>query len=1019
MAPKSLEPWLAHFLRDEIAAVIEWQRQAVPGIKPDPECRFSDDGSNFRCEIETPPGAAEVQLIEVLTIDDVVTVYVSDGNIKVKARLSPDAVATFEEESGDPIALEVSGDVLQLKNFTIITTPFGPPDGFVQLQIGGLEHRTLLRRTFGNPSPVEENYSVRTLVESIKQLRIPEPSSQHDRDRLHSEADLVPEAAKSSVSATTVSPPPLAIQTQAPAEPKFRGPTLRKDGYEVESGLNLQGPVAPNFLQGKRSAASKKLEDDSHLLGLFRKVKAPASASNAHAVDVKARRLTRPAPQKAASVVSITSTTPANALDSAALVLQDSSAASPRPAVSPARSTNCVAADNASQHEPSSGQPSIAPRRGAVLKDGKSFFAYARIKVPDSQRRLLDSNSWLPALPGKQFPKPNVPRELLMRWNVEAAASDTDLAVSQRSAASQKSAPLQEAMSVSDSDSEGSDTASQEPTPSPSQHWRPKLAAISHSSAISSTMESDGSMEDVSRPSSASPLQPVQPVRPDLPPSSTLGSVVRATPTDGELEVTTPRPLPSGRPPHKRRADELAAPPSKRQSLTPIHAAVTSGPVAGLRHSLPSRPSLSPSPSPASGQRSPQHAPSMLSQCVHDTPAKSFQQDSPRVVMDYVGLVGTEPSLAKSQPSQHPPSRSSQPAPDFRDSAQMKKPSSLSAGRYATTQPKQDGRRATTPLERSSHPVMEQQQARNKFMNQERRKDWLKTLYIPGTDGTVQLGTLQLATVLDEYKKEHPGDSGVRLDDLLLAAQEVYGRTDPSGPDITATTFYVRKPPTPNFSIQAEDRSTVLFRQRIINWIGSRYKWDAKGDCHVSDMWTAYAQHVASKPDAALQAAHGIFHSAVKSVFSMEDKKKYNLWKFTELRDDSKAAMQGAVKTSSSIATSSVVPTKNGLAQSIEPAKFSTPPTCERDIADATRSSKAVSAPEMVDEGSTDRRRRPGLSSNVSMATEDGSSDYTDSIATFCASYLELGSGKSNAFGSAVPGKNTKNNLVDVLRWNL
>lgn len=817
MAPKSLEPWLAHFLRDEIAAVIDWQRQAVPGIKPDPECRFSDDGSNFRCEIETPPGAAEVQLIEVLTVGNVVTVYVSDGNIKVKARLSPDAVATFEEETGDTIALEVSGDVLQLKKFTIISTPFGPPDGFVQLHIDELEHRTLLRRTFGNPSPVEENYSVRVLVESIKQLRIPEASSQHDPDRLHPEADL-PKAAKPSVSATTVSPPPLAIQTQAPAEPKSRGPTLRRDGYEVESGLNLQGPVGPNF-QGKPNAASKKLEDDSHLLGLFRKVKAPASVPNAHAVNVKARR-TSPAPQKAASVVSISSATPANALDSAALVLQDSSAASPRPAVSPVRSTNSVAAVIASQDEPSSGQPSIEPRRGAVLKDGKSFFAYARIKVPDSQRRLLDSNSWLPALPGKQFPSPNVPRELLMRWNVEAAASDTDLAVSQRSAASQKSAPLQEAMSVSDSDSEGSDTASQEPTPSPSQHWRPKLAAIPHSSAINSTMESDGSMADVSRPSSASPLQHVKPVRPDLPPSSTLGSVVRATPTDGELEVTTPRPLPSGRLPYKRGADELVAPSSKRQAFTPRHAAVTSGPVAGLRHPLPSRPMLPPSPSPASGQRSPQHASSigMLSQCVHDTPARSFQQDSPRAATNSVGLVGTEPSLARSHPSQHPSSRSSQPTPAFRESAQMTKPSSLSAGRYATTQPKQDGRRATTPPERFSHPVMEQQQARKNFMNQERRKNWMKTLYIPGTDDTVRLGTVQLATVLAEYKKEHPGDSGVKLDDLLWAAQEVYGRTDLSGPGITATTFYVRKPPTPNFSIQAEDGSAVLFRRRIMDW---------------------------------------------------------------------------------------------------------------------------------------------------------------------------------------------------------
>ena len=48
---------------------------------------------------------------------------------------------------------------------------------------------------------------------------------------------------------------------------------------------------------------------------------------------------------------------------------------------------------------------------------------YARRRIPRDQQTLLDeASSWLPALPGKTFPQPNVPIELLKRWNAQVSA---------------------------------------------------------------------------------------------------------------------------------------------------------------------------------------------------------------------------------------------------------------------------------------------------------------------------------------------------------------------------------------------------------------------------------------------------------------------------------------------------------------------------------------------------------------------------------------------------------------------
>lgn len=65
---KSLSPWLADLTSDEIKQVIDWRKSLDDVIKPDPDSRFEDDGSNFRSVVADVSAHCLVQLVEVTNI---------------------------------------------------------------------------------------------------------------------------------------------------------------------------------------------------------------------------------------------------------------------------------------------------------------------------------------------------------------------------------------------------------------------------------------------------------------------------------------------------------------------------------------------------------------------------------------------------------------------------------------------------------------------------------------------------------------------------------------------------------------------------------------------------------------------------------------------------------------------------------------------------------------------------------------------------------------------------------------
>ena len=65
MVKTSLRPWLADFIAGEIRQVIDWKNSLNDHIKPDPDSRFDDDGSNFRSAAAVLPAHCSLQLTEV------------------------------------------------------------------------------------------------------------------------------------------------------------------------------------------------------------------------------------------------------------------------------------------------------------------------------------------------------------------------------------------------------------------------------------------------------------------------------------------------------------------------------------------------------------------------------------------------------------------------------------------------------------------------------------------------------------------------------------------------------------------------------------------------------------------------------------------------------------------------------------------------------------------------------------------------------------------------------------------
>ncbi|KAI6876007.1 hypothetical protein KC338_g635 [Hortaea werneckii] len=523
---KSLRPWLGDLVEGELNAVIEWHKatQNAPKIKRDPDSRFHDDGSNFRSSVQSPPLTLDstVQIIEVVCLSPSTLLLLSDGNVSVKAKLSDTAVSVIEDELEEPLSTDMKGDVISVTSINVVSTPYGPADGCLQLEVENLQYLYHLRKTVGTPDAIGQRQNVSALLEVIRTIRANQYTdglprnvpSQRPRSRENSvvpqsqalvgsshsdtgapeahpdEGGSQPGNLSISSTETQTSPAIPSLQTQqgfatqakVALKKARRAPSLGKEGYEMAGGVNLAKPLGPALGIDKNATpspprsirAESSTTNTAHLLNLFGGgPKVPSRASNPKElieIDV----------ENSADDDQVTPATP--------------------------RVERLETTDHEALHD---SQRSVKRRRLSA-QDSETRIEYARRRIPPQQQSLLDRReSWYPSVPGQVFPVPNVPIELLKAWDL--AARDTHAQSKEASRGRDLEKVGRVASTVERNDHDGASSAS--------SHDRDG-EDMDISSSSSSGEELGESQWPASQPTSTKDMSS-SPKRSNLPPDST------------------------------------------------------------------------------------------------------------------------------------------------------------------------------------------------------------------------------------------------------------------------------------------------------------------------------------------------------------------------------------------------------------------------------------------------------------------------------------------------------------------
>ena len=366
-----------------------------------------------------------------------------------------------------------------------------------------------------------------------------------------------------------------AIATQVPTRRRPKGPTLGVDGFEVQAGANLDRPVQMSGTSERYVASPltnnriSPANGTSALLSLLkqqnpepiRQLPGPMRPPLSPASRQRKRRR---------DLVELDHQPPSQIRQ----IPQSATEPAPEPAAkSAAEPASIVTHDPGAVVAPPSAQPmSMSHGRKSSEKVSRN---YSQRRIPRDQQKLLDRpSSWLPSLPGQQFPQPNVPIELLKRWNAQAVSQaqnkpkpDSPRVAAKSSAEEAQPGADQHPIELS---SDSSTTSSSEDEEIPRSQWpddspvqkKPELppdstmdSSMDHSPVERRAMlPPNSSAEVIPRPS------PVQTQEQALRPGSAHSDNGRPhLPMNSGLYSSTPRMLDSYRPSYSHRRPEVSA----------------------------------------------------------------------------------------------------------------------------------------------------------------------------------------------------------------------------------------------------------------------------------------------------------------------------------------------------------------------------------------------------------------------------------------------------------------------------
>lgn len=460
--------------------------------------------------------------IQVVSMhEDHAWVDISDGQTRVRARLSRDVLSQWSGDVGVPLDASTQGDVFQLKALIVVSSSFGSGEYLIWLDVLSISYCYHLRKLQGEPAHIRQDRHIKLLIEDINAFRgnagiltanpdnrppsflphVNDNATEHlvREDRSLMDEDVKPPSARFTefrgpTSETTNETHNEGIevgrsQTLASTnesvtsvEHSFtrkRVPNLNNDGFEVREGVNLAAPVHPTVgTSDDRVQSTRRIQTNDgskmKLLGLLNKGKSSAGVSKdakrspsperPECISETPARLSRTEMQ-----TQMHDQFPSHTSGSRRRNSEDRSTSSKIDATgkgierrvsyrsSHGSVSNVVNESNTATHIPDSTRPEPASvddsaqpvqsiesnmshhgnkeqmqqvpeptaSKQANIEAGsvqryEHFLRDGRKRIPRNQQKLLDdSSSWFPSLPGKRFPIPNVPIELLAKWNEE------------------------------------------------------------------------------------------------------------------------------------------------------------------------------------------------------------------------------------------------------------------------------------------------------------------------------------------------------------------------------------------------------------------------------------------------------------------------------------------------------------------------------------------------------------------------------------------------------------------------
>ncbi|KAL9102662.1 MAG: hypothetical protein Q9163_002215 [Psora crenata] len=582
-----VQPWLVATLGTQLGKILEWRASGESIQLPDGEVArssFEDDGSNLR--IKPRRLGQKLQIIKFPGCSEPVKASLSDSIFRINVSIAVTASRKYEREARQRLWQGTLGGVIQLLDFELVATPYGPRSSRLTLFVKDLKLLGSAGSGIkGSPRSIEDSADISVLLEMLSRQSKGQdhPGSQGSSTRQStpkapsvlspSPIDILARETTSEVQASAFATQPHHISANKKAAPLI----CESDDETITTQTTT---VTSNILNAyKHNRQTLHGASNADLLSMFSTIpldKQSATSITAQRV-ISADQTQIPSDPDAEAISGKIDTDAASeGLDSLIAPATVTRSQPNRPALGPEE-------DVAAQNHASPSKPvvttvltSLSPNAGSIApsetlsassvvksltapskgsstaqsiinnqRQGRNRIYLSDIRISKEQDKLLSrSDSWLPPEPGQREPVANVPIKILNALNDHAdQRADSDRLLAFRSPSHAFGAAPSEIYSSSNVESEESLPWSPSPGRGLSDSERlPPDSSANHSdhvATIPATCGTPAAFCHSSRPSFEAHFVP----------SATLKSTFvekRASPenTDSSLALGTPKSSP-------------------------------------------------------------------------------------------------------------------------------------------------------------------------------------------------------------------------------------------------------------------------------------------------------------------------------------------------------------------------------------------------------------------------------------------------------------------------------------------